>query len=84
MTPYGFSGDRKLMALAEQGATVEFAALALDRSIPSIQKQAAKLGISISDGRLTKRHSVRLMGTVSLGGSTVLPPKTGRPSRRVR
>ena len=54
-----FSVDRKLMVLAEQGATVDSAARSLGTSVQSIRRKAGKLGISIRDGRLSKRHSVR-------------------------
>ena len=59
--PRNFSVDRKLMALAEKGATVESAARSLSISVKSIQKKAGQLGISIRDGLLSKRHSVRLV-----------------------
>ena len=59
--PNDFSVDRKLMALAEKGATVESAARSLAMSVKSIQNKATRLGISIRDGLLSKRHSVRLV-----------------------
>ena len=41
---HGFSLDRKLMALAEQRATVETAAQSLGKSAEAIRKQARVLG----------------------------------------
>ena len=56
-----FSVDRELIALAEKGATVESAARSLAMSVKSIRNKARRLGISIRDGLLSKRHSVRLV-----------------------
>ncbi len=59
--PRSFSVHRKWMALAERGSTVESAARSLAISVKSIEKKAGQLGISIRDGLLSKRHSVRLV-----------------------
>ena len=56
-----FKDDRKLMAIAEEGATVDSAARSLGTSVQSIREKAGRLGISIRDGRLSKRHSVRVV-----------------------
>ena len=57
---HGFSVDRKLMALAEQGATVKSAARSLDVSVKSIQKKARPVG-NIDPRRTSQQAAVRLV-----------------------
>ena len=49
--------DRELIAMAATNATVEEAAAELSTSAETIQRKAKRLGISIKNGRLTKRGS---------------------------
>lgn len=57
-----FDEDRKLIALAEQRATVETAASSLGKSDKSLLQKTRVLGIHIKDGRLVKQHSATELG----------------------
>ena len=54
-----FKDDRQLIAMAATGAIVEDAAAKLDTPVETIQTKARRLGISIKNGRLTKRRSAK-------------------------
>ena len=51
--------DREIIALAAISATVEDAAVKVNTSVRGIKGKALKLGISIKNGRLTKRSSAK-------------------------
>jgi L-2-hydroxyglutarate oxidase LhgO len=54
---FGLTEERELTAVAAKNAAVETAAVKFNTSVETIQKTAKRLGISIKNGRLTKRSS---------------------------
>ena len=54
---FGLSEERELIAVAAKNAAVETAAVKFNTSVETIKNTAKRLGISIKNGRLTKRSS---------------------------
>jgi predicted kinase len=54
---FGLREERELIAVAAKNPAVETAAVKFNTTVETIQRTAKRLGISIKNGRLTKRSS---------------------------